>query len=295
MFAPASKLAGHLLWSLALSLAQGRLRQAIHSMNIPKLHLLLLSTLIAAPAGIQAQTAPSPAALPAISVTATGTVVSNYMFRGSRLSRSAFQPAVEFTSGRGTVGIWSNFPIKDEIPDTSDPEIDLYGSYTFTVNEQMSVVPGFTWYTYPDAPTAAGFYRSTFEPNVALNYTVGGVKLTPKVYYDITLEGPTYEFTAFYALPLKDIGSELDFTGQIGTYYLREAVNGSTPATKAWADYWLVGVSMPFQVSPKGKVILGFAYSEGRNAFAKQGSLPKGENTLAVGRGVVSLSYSHAF
>lgn len=262
----------------------------------PKLVLLPFIAAAIGAATARAQTASPPPAAPAgISITATATAVSQYMFRGSRLSRSAFQPAVEFTSGRGTVGIWSNFPIKDEIPDTSDPEIDLYGGYTFTVNEQMSIVPGFTWYTYPDAPTAAGFYRSTFEPSIALNYTVGGLKLTPKVYYDITLEGPTYELTAFYALPLKDIGSELDFTGQVGTYYLREAVNGSTPATKAWADYWLVGVSMPFQVTPKGKVILGFAYSEGRNAFAKQGSLPKSENTLAVGRGVVTLSYSHSF
>ncbi|MDO8539263.1 MAG: TorF family putative porin [Opitutaceae bacterium] len=260
---------------------------------------LLLTSVFAATLGaavVRAQTTPPSAPAPAgVSITATATAVSQYMFRGQRLGGLSFQPAIECGSGSSVLGIWSNFPIKDEVPDTSDPEFDLYGSYNFTVSDVLSIVPGFTWYTYPDAPTAAGFYRSTFEPNVALNYTVGGVKLTPKVYYDLRLEGPTYEFTAAYALPLKDIGSELDFVGTVGSYYVREAINNSRPATKAWGDYWLIGVSAPFQITPKGKLTVGFAYTKGTNAFAKQGTAPRFENSLAVGRGVVTLSYSHSF
>ena len=72
-------------------------------------------------------------------------------------------------------------------------------------------------------------------------------------------------------------------------------VNAADPAVKAWGDYWLLGVSMPFQISTAGKFTLGWAYTEGRDAFAKQGSAPKGVNTLAVGRGVVTVSYSHSF
>ena len=54
------------------------------------------------------------------------------------------------------------------------------------------------------------------EPNIALNYTVEGFKITPKLYYDFVLRGPTAEVTGTYAIPLKDMGTELDFTGQFG-------------------------------------------------------------------------------
>jgi hypothetical protein len=130
---------------------------------------------------------------------------------------------------------------------------------------------------------------------VALNYTIGGVKLTPKYYYDVVLRGPTYELTSAYALPLKDLGTELDFTGQIGTYIQRDVANNTTPRAKAWGDYWLLGVSAPFQITKDSKLTVGYAYTEGRDAYFKQGSARKAPNSLAVGRGVVTVSYSYAF
>lgn len=249
----------------------------------------------AATTGAIAQgTAPAPAA-PSVSFTATGAVVSQYMFRGQRLNGAGFQPTIEMAAGDFTAGIWGNFVLDDKVPDSSDPEIDLYGSYTMTLGKDLTLVPGITAYIYPKAPTSAGFYRSTFEPSVALNYTVEGVKLTPKIYYDTVLKGATYEFTAAYAVPLKDIGSELGFTATAGTYKLTEFANNTTPNVKAWGDYWLVGVSMPFQLDKNSKLSLGFAYTEGRNAFTKQGGLPKSNNTLAVGRGVATISYALSF
>jgi hypothetical protein len=71
--------------------------------------------------------------------------------------------------------------------------------------------------------------------------------------------------------------------------------NGSSPAVKSWGDYWLLGASLPVQVNKESKVILGVAYTEGRDAFLKQGSAPKGVNTLAVGRWVASVGYSVSF
>ncbi len=151
--------------------------------------------------------AQAPAAAPSVSFTATGAFVSQYMFRGQRLNGAGFQPAVEMAAGNFAAGVWANFVLDDQVPDSSDPEIDLYGSYTFALGKDLTLVPGFTLYTYPGAPTAAGFYRTTFEPSLALNYTIEGLKFTPKFYYDTVLEGATYELTAAYALPLKDIGS----------------------------------------------------------------------------------------
>lgn len=263
---------------------------------IKKLLIALFSLVAVGTVSIRAQApAAKPAAAPAYTVTSTFSAVSQYMFRGQRLGGPSWQPSVEVGAGDATIGLWSNLPFKDKVKDSSDPEFDLYGSYTVAIDKDLSIVPGFTLYDYPKAPTKDGYYRSTFEPSLALNYTIAGVKLTPKYYYDVTLRGPTYEFNAAYALPLKDLGTELDFTGQIGTFIVRDAANNTSPSVKSWGDYWLLGVAAPFQLTKESKLTVGFAYTEGRDAYAKQGRSPKVSNSLAVGRGVVTVSYTYAF
>jgi hypothetical protein len=242
-----------------------------------------------------ARAQPLPGVPPQLSITATSTLVSQYLYRGQRLGGASLQPALDAVYGPGNVGLWLNLPLRDRVPNVSDPEVDLYGSYQFHVSPVLSLVPGFTWYGYPQAPTAEGYYRSAFEPNVALNLTVAGVKLSPKVHYDVQRQGPTYEFTALYALPLKNLGTELDFIGTAGSFLHREAVNQAQPPVKAWGDYWLLGVSAPFQFSAASRFLVGWAYTEGRNAYGKQGGFPKVPHRLAAGRGVVTLSYAHRF
>jgi uncharacterized protein (TIGR02001 family) len=262
-----------------------------------KLTALLLGALTIGAVSSRAQTAaPIPApTTPSLSVTVTPTFVSQYMFRGQRLAGLSFQPVVEATYANYTLGVWSSFPMKDEVAGVSDPEIDPYGSVTFNVNDSLSIVPGFTFYTYPNADLHNGFYRSTFEPNIAVNYTIAGIKFTPKFYYDITLDGPTLELTAAYALPLKDLGTELDFSATYGDFIQRDVAKDAAPQVKAWGEYWSVGVSAPFQITKNSKLILGFAYVKGEDQFIKQGGTPKVGNGLAVGRGVASVAYAWTF
>jgi hypothetical protein len=177
----------------------------------------------------------------------------------------------------------------------ADPEFDFYASYTSVASDTLSFVPGITFYTYPSADEANGFYKMTFEPSLAVNYTVSGVKLTPKIYYDFVLDGPTFEIASNYALPLKDLGTELGFTASYGSYLAKDFIKGSAPQTKAWGNYWLLGVAAPFQLTKESKVTLGYAYTKGDSAYVKTGSAPKSSNTSAVGRGVVTISYSYAF
>jgi uncharacterized protein (TIGR02001 family) len=246
---------------------------------------------------VSAQTpAPAPAA-PSSSVTFTPAVVSQYMFRGARLGGPSFEPAIEYDAGPLALGVWSNFPISDKVSGQSDPEIDPYGSYTFELSKQVTLQPGFTYYTYVNAKKSNGFYKQTFEPNIALNWTpVDGLKLTPKAYYDVVLSQVTLEFNAAYAVPLKDIGSEIDFAGTVGTFEATDAFESTSPSVKNWGNYWLFGVSMPFQiVKDTQKLILGFAYTKGSDNFLKQGTFPKAINTAAVGRGVVTISYAITF
>ena len=111
----------------------------------------------------------------------------------------------------------------------------------------------------------------------------------------MVLKGPTYEFTAAYAVPLKEINSELDFTGTVGTFIIREYAKGANPSVKNWGDYYLVGIAMPFAITKASKLTIGFAYTKGSGNFLKAGSTPKVVNTSAVGRGVFTLSYAYTF
>lgn len=238
---------------------------------------------------------PVPESAPTSSWTVTPAFVSNYMFRGVLLGGTAFQPNVEFDTGNLGLGVWMSFPMADKVAGVSDPEIDPYGYYTFTISDSLSIVPGFTWYNYPDADSANGFYKSTFEPNLALNYTVAGFKITPKVYYDTILDGGTFELSLAFALPLQDLGTELDFLATFGTYKWEKAADNASPEIKNYGDYYLIGVSAPFALTKESKLTVGFAYTEGSNNYYKQGTAPKVENTAAVGRGVLSISYAYTF
>ena len=267
-------------------------------MNQQSIALLGALTVAAFPLSAQTASVAAPFPVPpaaGVSVTITPSVVSQYMFRGQRLGGPSFEPTVELDYGGFTAGVWANFPVKDKVVGQSDPEFDFYGSYTLTSGDSLNFVPGFTFYAYPNAKAANGFYKSTFEPSIAANYTIAGFKLTPTLYYDVVLKGPTYEFTTAYAFPLKDLGTELDFTGTIGTYILDKFVKDSVPRTKGWGDYWLLGVEAPFQLTIASKLTVGFAYTKGDSAYVKTGSFPKSSNTSAVGRGVVTVSYSYAF
>ena len=109
------------------------------------------------------------------------------------------------------------------------------------------------------------------------------------------LKGPTYELTAAYAVPLTDIGTELDFTVTGGTYEIRDSVKGADPKVKNWGNYYLVGVAAPFQINKESKLTVGFAYTKGSGNYFKQGADPKVFNSAAVGRGVVTVSYGYTF
>lgn len=258
----------------------------------------LAVVLVAAGIPVSRAQAPAPAPVataPAWTYVVTPTVVSQFMFRGVRLGGPAFEPSFEADCGPLALGLWTNFPLKDKVPGQSDPETDIYGSYKFTLSDTCSVQPGFTWYNYVNADKAAGFYKTTFEPSIAFNYTAGGLTLSPKVYYDVILKGPTFELNAAYAIPLASLGTEIDLLGTVGTFKWDDALAIHNPDTKAYADYWLLGFTVPYQLTKNLKVSAGWAYTEGSNSYFKTGTDPKVLNTAAVGRGVVTLSAAWTF
>jgi hypothetical protein len=239
--------------------------------------------------------APTVRAQTALSASVTPTYVSQYMFRGQRLGGSSFQPWVEADAGDLAVGVWCSTPLANRVPGQSDPEIDPYGSYTISLGRTVSVAPGCTVYTYPQAPAGKGFYRSEVEPSLAVNWTSAGVRITPKAYYDAVEKGATYELNAAAALPLAALGTEADLTATVGDTQLRAAVNGAAPAVASRGGYWLLGAAVPVQLTPHFKLTAGWAYSAGTGSYLKQGSQPKVPNPAAAGRGIVTVSLGCTF
>ncbi len=239
----------------------------------------------------------SPLAAPRaeITVVTASSVVSQYVFRGERLGGLSLQPYIECDAANLRFGLWVNTPIRGKVKFASDPEADFYGACDIKLTDRVDLAPGFTLYDYPHAPTGYGYYRSTIEPNVALNYTAAGIRFTPKIYYDLVKRGPTWEIGADSALPLAAIGTELDFTGVIGTGDRRDAVNHANSLVKAHAAYWQAGVALPFQIIKGSKITLGWAYASAFDAYAKTGTLHKVPDSLAAGRGVLTITYTRRF
>jgi uncharacterized protein (TIGR02001 family) len=261
-----------------------------------KTKALILSFLALATEGFAASV--STTALPSassVSWTITPAFVSQYMFRGVKVGGPAFQPSLDLEVGNLALGMWGSFSLARSSDDQSDPELDLYAFYTVPIAAATSIVAGCTLYTYPRAEKDAGFYRWTFEPSLALNYTTAGVRFTPRLYFDTVLDGPAADLTAAYALPLAALGSELDLSVSVGTYLWRNTVENSPEKVRNYGDFWLAQVEVPFQVTAKSKVTLGFVYTRGSNNFIKEGSQPKTVNPAAVGRGVITLKYAFAF
>jgi uncharacterized protein (TIGR02001 family) len=230
-----------------------------------------------------------------VTVTVTPTFVSQYMFRGVRLGGPAFQPEVELTVGDLGVGVWASTPIDDKIDGVSDPEIDPYIYYTIKLSEKLSLEPGVIAYAYPCADEDDGYYQLTVEPYVGLDYTIGELTLSPKVYYDVILEGPTFEFTAAYTVPLEKLHTQLDFSAMIGTYWWNDSVKDASPRVKNYGNYFQVGVSLPFEITKNLSITPGVAYTEGFCNYYDDSASPKESNGYAEGHVVGSLSMALSF
>ena len=230
-----------------------------------------------------------------LALSATASFASQYMFRGERLGGPSFQPSIDGTYGNFAAGLWSNFPLQDKLAGQSDPEFNFYGAYTFSLNDRVTLAPGWTLYTYPRAPTDAGFFRATIEPNLCLNFALADLRLASRISYDLDTNESAAEVSASYALPIAGTGAEIALTGTLGTHLLGNAEFAADPRVKAWGNFWSIGGAVPCQMSDAGKLTIGWSYTRGSGAFVKRGSAPKEANPFAAGRGVIALSYAMDF
>jgi uncharacterized protein (TIGR02001 family) len=141
---------------------------------------LMLAT--AAPAMAQDTSETEPA--PAITVTGSVSVTSDYRFRGLSQSNKDFaaQSTINVNHESGLyAGLWtSTIDDQHSLPGYGDAEVDLYAGFTKTLDTGLGFDVGLLYYYYPDAPNRfAGADNDTdfFEPYASANYTLGPVNV----------------------------------------------------------------------------------------------------------------------
>ena len=194
------------------------------------------------------------ASTPAYTVTTDVTYASEYVFRGQKNSNAAFQASAEVGYQNFYGGVWTNQPIRSSETD----EVDLYLGYGFPLQNDWKIDAGITSYNYPETVvnTKTGF--STYETYLGL--TGGNFSgFTPSVYayYDWKLDTYTLQGSVGYSLPIKQIGTSLDFSVTYGY----AANTGSYASNKAPGTYWGAGVTVPYKLAPNATLTGGLQYA----------------------------------
>lgn len=227
-------------------------------------------------------------------LTITPSFVSDYMYRGVQLGGFSFQPTIEFTKGPLSLELFTNFPISDKIPGVSDPEIDFAASYAWDVVPNLfTIKPGFWVYTYPRADEDS--YKFTCEPYLSFDYTLNDITFLLNLYYDILMKGGGYEFGFNYSIPIKSLNNEMKLFALIGRYDMSDFYDVPYIKIRNKGDYFQVGVAIPYEFSKKSKLDIAWYIAKGTNNFIQRGAGIRESNPHAVGRGVLSLSYSYSF
>jgi len=242
---------------------------------------------------IRAQTPPV-AAVPGVGspavLTLTTTFVSQDLFRGYFLGGPSLEPDIDVSNGIYDLGLWSNSTVRNRTQGPSSTEVEAYGSYQVDiVKDKLSAEAGFTLYALPWGPGFGGVYRSSIEPSIGLNFPIGKVQFSPRVYDDIVLRVRTLEANAACALPLKASRTELDLTVTLGTEQLPLAWSGPSKDTRVWATYWLFQVAAPFPVGRQGTFTVGWCYTG--STFNERGPFGLGEGSRSA-RGLVTASFA---
>jgi hypothetical protein len=207
-----------------------------------------------------------------LTVTATPSWVSEYMFRGQRRAGSSFQPSVEADGSGLAGGVWMSFPVAERVQGQGNPETDAYASYTANLGNSLSLQPGFTFYNFAGGTGTP----SAFEPNLALNWSADGIRLSPKIYEDVSRQIFTGEINAVTALPLRAWGTELDLGATLGDFSGHGERSG----------YWLAQATLPYQLGAHARASVGCGYTEGFSGHR----VP-----LQASRGVVTLALAYSF
>jgi uncharacterized protein (TIGR02001 family) len=207
-----------------------------------KIYLLIAA--IAAGSALNAAEAPTSS----FSITADFPYTTSYVFRGQEYAKDSFQPSIEITYTDFYFGVWLNELLKRNV----DNEIDFYGGYKYTLNDQWNIDTGLAVYCYPETAASPGFHKETYEGFMGLNGNIKGFTPGLYAYYDFTLKNTTLQAQLGYSIPLQNTGISLDFTANAGRVF---------PDVGNCYSYWSFGVNLPFKVNEKATIYCGASYN----------------------------------
>lgn len=149
------------------------------------------------------------------SITTDFTFVSEYVFRGVKQQNNSFQPSVAISAGSFSGGLWTAQAIDQKSSSWAQGnEIDLYGSYSFSLSENYSLAVGGTAYLYPSARPSLGELDETIEGSIGVSGPVGPLSGYATYFHDFDLDSDTFEVGLGYSFTLSETAS-----GEIGATY----------------------------------------------------------------------------
>lgn len=196
------------------------------------------------------------------SITSSFSYTSEYVFRGIKNTKDAFQPSVEVDSNNFDVGIWTSQPLTGG----QQNEVDLYGGYKYAVTKELSLQAVATYYWYPEFSTtranAIDGAKDSFEPGVGATYTIAGFSPSVFYYHDFILHADTVQGSLGYALPLASLGSEIDFSVYAGTSSASDLTPDLRgPKVHESYNYYGADVSLPYKLSASSTLTVAGHYA----------------------------------
>lgn len=192
-----------------------------------------------------------------LSMSATLDFESEYVFRGTKLAGTSFQPSLEaglpIAAGDLYVGAWDT----QEIDGDTYDEVNFYAGYALPITDVFSIDVGGTYYWFPN---------DGFNPNREKELYIGAsadVMLEPAlyVYYNFTFEQLLFEGSIGHTFMLTDFAG-LELGGYLGSADAQDA-NGDQAAGKPDNGYWYFGGSadLVYAINEVASASVGVRYS----------------------------------
>ncbi|HTB81002.1 MAG TPA: TorF family putative porin [Opitutaceae bacterium] len=222
--------------------------------------LVMITAALLAGAGLRADEPSAPKL--DYSITSSFSYTSEYVFRGIKNTKDAFQPSVEVDSNNFDVGIWTSQPLTGN----QQNEVDLYGGYKYAVTKELTLQAVATYYWYPEfsktRANAIDGAKGSFEPGVGATYTIAGFSPSVFYYHDFILDSDTVQGSLGYALPLAGMGTELDFSTYVGTTSGQNLARDlPVPKVHESYNYYGADVSLPYKLSASSTLTAACHYA----------------------------------
>jgi len=235
---------------------------------------------------------------------------SQYIFRGKKITNSAFQPSVNasYAIGGGSINgyVWTSQPIGRAAANTNEIDAGLAYTHTLTgISDDITGEIGYQLYWYPDSGGNNTVAASTHELHVGVTYDstkLIGYNLSPMLFYyhDLILDSNTLQTGVSYSWDVSDS------VGVKGVSVNPSATLGYTEIGRAFGDaaipagvgnwknsYWFyqLNVEVDYKFNPTTTAFLGVHYAgntDGTNGgiFGTNPQAPGSANSIWFGLGV---------